>query len=241
MRTILQAILLAAALASLAQAQAQAPTPPVVMTNADAHADAPADRATLLVAVETHAPTAAAAAGDNAKRVRATLDTLRAIGLSRDQLGTFGYSVQPQYTRPKPGQDQNQISGYVARNTVRVEIRKVDDVGRAIDAALAGGANSIGALQFTATNADSARREALAKATAQAKGDAEVLARAAGGTLGPLLELTASGGGPIVRPVYAMKAMAGAAAADVTTPIDEGPITISVSVNARWQFIPANR
>jgi len=120
-----------------------------------------------------------------------------------------------------------------------LDIRKIDDVGRAIDAALAGGANSIGSLQFTASNADSARREALARATVQARGDAEVLARSAGGTLGPLIELTASGDNGI-RPIMYARAMAGGAAA-APTPIDAGPITISVSVSARWQFVPANR
>jgi uncharacterized protein len=122
---------------------------------------------------------------------------------------------------------------------VRVDIRKIDDVGRAIDAALAGGANSIGSLQFTASNADSARREALARATTQARGDAEVLARSAGGALGPLIELTASGDNGI-RPIMYARAMAGGAAA-APTPIDAGPITIAVTVNARWQFVPANR
>ena len=219
-------------LASPGQAQVAAPQPPAIVTSAEAHADAPADRAAILVAVETHASTAAAAAADNSRLTRATLDTLRTLGLSREQLGTFGYSVMPQYS-------QARVSGYVARNTIRVDIRRIDEVGKAIDAALAGGANSIGGLQFTASNADSARRDAYARATAQARGDAEALAKAAGGTLGPLLELTASGDNGARPVMYAARSMAGAAAAP--TPIDAGPITVNVSVNARWQFLPANR
>lgn len=229
---IVEIALLAPVLASPLWAQVAAPPPPAIVTNAEGHADAAADRATILVTVETHASTAAAAASDNSRLTRATLDTLRALGLSREQLGTFGYSVMPQYT-------QGKITGYVGRNTVRVDIRKIDDVGKSIDAALAGGANSIGGLQFTASNADSARRDALAKATAQARGDAEVLARAAGGTLGPLIELTASGDNGIRPMMFAGAVVRGAAAAP--TPIDAGPITVNVSVNARWQFLPTNR
>ena len=221
-----------AVLASPLRGQVAPPEPPAIVTSADAHADAVADRATVLVAVETHAPTAAAAAQDNARRTRSTLDTLRALGLTREQLGTSGYTVQPEYTRA-------QLTGYAARNTVRVDIRKLDDVGRVIDAALAGGANSIGGLQFTASNADSARRDAMARATAQARGDAEAVARAAGGTLGPLLELTATGNNGI-RPMMFARAAVGGAAVE-PTPIDAGPITVTVSVNARWQFVPANR
>jgi uncharacterized protein YggE len=231
-RIVAVAMLVSIALAWPVRAQVAAAQPPAIVTNAEAHSDVQADRATILVSVETHAPTAAAAGQDNARRTKSTLDTLRAMGLTREQLGTFGYTVQPEYTRQV-------VSGYVARNTVRVDIRKVDDVGRLIDAALAGGATSIGSLQFMASNADSARRDALARATVQAKADAEALARAAGGTLGSLLELTGTGdSGP--RPVmYAARGMAGAVA--TPTPIDAGPITISVSVNARWQFVPANR
>ena len=231
---IVEIAVLTTSLALALPARAQVATqPPAIVTNAEAHAEATADRATVLVAVETRAATAAAAAADNSRLTRATLDTLRAIGLPREQLGTFGYSVQPQYT-------QGKVTGYLARNTVRVDIRKIDDVGRAIDAALAGGATNIGSLQFTSSSADSARREALARATTQARGDAEVLARSAGGTLGPLLDLTASGDNGI-RPIMYARAASVAGAVAAPTPIDAGPIMISVSVNARWQFVPANR
>jgi uncharacterized protein len=228
MRTL--ALLALAALASRATSQQPSAPPPAIATSAEAHAEAPPDRATLLVAVETHAPTAAQAAADNARGVRATLDTLHALGFTREQLGTFGYTVQPQYNETK-------VTGYLARNSVRVDIHKLDDVGRVIDAALARGANSIGGLQFTASNEDSARRDAITHATAQARGDADVLARAAGGTLGPLLELTAINVGG-VRPLYSAPMFAAKAA---PTPIDAGPIMVVVSVQARWQFIPANR
>lgn len=219
-----------AVLASPVRAQVAPPQPPAIVTSADAHADVQADRAQLLVSVDTHGSTAAAAGSENSRITRATLDTLRATGLSREQLGTFGYNVEPQYN------NQAKVNGYMARNTVRVDIRKIDDVGRIIDAALAGGATSIGSLQFTASNVDSARREALARATAQARGDAEALARAAGGTLGPLLELT-GGGNNGFRP--AMMAVRGVSAGP--TPIDAGPVTVTVNVTTRWQFVPANR
>ena len=65
-------------------------------------------------------------------------------------------------------------------------------MGRVIDAALAKGANEISSLQFFSSKADSARSVALAAAVADAKAQAEVMARAAGGSLGQLLELNTS-------------------------------------------------
>ena len=82
------------------------------------------------------------------------------------------------------------VTGYTVTNTVRADVRRIDDVGKLIDAALAKGANEISSLQFYSSKADSARRAALAAAVADARADAEVLARAAGGTLGALVELS---------------------------------------------------
>ncbi len=61
-------------------------------------------------------------------------------------------------------------------------------------------------------------------------------------TLGPLLELTASTQGGI-RPVYGlqMQRITPALPAQAPTSVESGPITISVSVQARWQFVPSNQ
>jgi uncharacterized protein YggE len=119
-------------------------------------------------------------------------------------------------------------------NTVRADVRRLDDVGKMIDAALAKGANEISSLQFYSSKADSVRRVALAAAVANARADAEVLARAAGGSLGTLLELS-SGESPIRPPQpLVMSRMVDAKA----TPIESGDQTFSATVSARWQFVP---
>ena len=220
---------------SAAAQQPAPPRPPEIVTAGEAESTVPADRATLLVSVETNAPTAAAAAADNARRTKATLDTLRTLGLYKDQTGTLGYSVTPRYDYQQGKAPK--VEGYEARNTVKVDIRKIDDVGKVIDAALAGGANNIGSLQYSASNADSARRDALTRATAVARGDADALAKAAGGTLGPLMELSSDANtSRVFQNAPMMRAMAAPAA--VQTPAEPGPITVSVTVHTRWQFTP---
>jgi uncharacterized protein YggE len=61
------------------------------------------------------------------------------------------------------------------------------------------------------------------------------MARAAGGTLGSLIELGTADGGP--RPVYRMQVAMDAVRVAQPTPIEPGQQKIQVTVNGRWQFL----
>ena len=208
----------------------------VIATSATGEARVTPDRATVFVGVQTKGITAAAAGADNARRQRAILDTLRALGISGDRVSTMNYNVAPDMQYSPNGQTPPKVIGYTVTNTVRADVQKLDDVGRVIDAALAKGANEISSLQFFSSNADSARRAALATAVGNARTDAEALARAAGGSLGQLLELSTNEFP--VRPMQEM-AMGRVAMAQVKTPIEAGQQTVMATVSAKWVFVPA--
>lgn len=212
-------------------AQPSGPAPAQIVTTGTGEVRVAPDRATIFVGVQSRAGTAAAAAADNARRQRAILDTLRTLGLGPDQLSTMNFNVNPdiQYN---PNNQPPKVVGYTVTNTVRAEVRKLDDVARIIDASLAKGANEISGLQFYSSKADSARRSAMALAVANARADAETLARAAGGTLGALLELSTASS---IRPMA--EGMSVTAMARVATPIEPGQQSISASVTARWSFV----
>jgi uncharacterized protein YggE len=192
------------------------------------------DRAAIMLGVQSRATTVAQATADNARRQRGIIDTLRALGLGSDQITTVNFSVSPEMQYP-PNQTPK-VTGYVVNNTVRASLRRIEDVGRTIDAALTKGANEISGIEFTSSRADSARRAAIAEAVAHARADAEVMAKAAGGSLGQLLEV-ASGVEPI-RPFEATMARARVASA-APTPIEPGQLTVSATVTARWTFVPS--
>ena len=137
------------------------------------------DRATIQMSVQTRAPTAAAAAAENAAKQQSVLSALRALGLGNDQLSTVNYNVYPEQ-RYEPGKDPV-IIGYNVTNTILVDVRKLSQVGPAIDAALSHGANMITSLQFYASNTEAARRTAIQTAIEKARADAEAAAQAAGG------------------------------------------------------------
>jgi len=212
------------------------PPTPEISTSASGEARVQPDRASIQFAVETRPATAAKAGADNAKRQKAVLDTLKKLGLVEGQLSTSGYSVAPEmrYDGKQP-----QVVGYVARNVVQADVRRIEQAGMLIDAALGAGANVVNSLRFYSSKADEARRVALADAVAKARSDADAMARAAGGTLGTLLELSTAGSPRRVYGEEVAFARSAAGTADATpTPIDPGEQTISVFVSARWAFVP---
>jgi uncharacterized protein YggE len=206
--------------------------PPAIVTSATGEAKLTPDRAALYVGVQSRASSAAAAARDNALRQRAVIDTVVALGIARQQISTQSYSVSPE-TRLDPNTQKLSVTGYVVSNLVRIELQRIDQVAPLIDAAIAKGANQINSLDFFSSNPDSSRHRALADAIATARGDAEAMARAAGGSIGSLMELSTSDMGP--RPVFRAMGVANLAA---STPIEPGEQTVRVSVTARWQFVP---
>jgi hypothetical protein len=125
---------------------------------------------------------------------------------------------------------------YVASNMIIVETPRLDEVGRLIDTGLGAGATNIGSLQYDLVDRAALEREALADAVADARRQAEVMAEAAGGRLGDLLDLGTQAGQ--YTPFFAQEASMRMAAAAAPTPISAGSVTVSASVTARWRFVP---
>jgi len=248
-RIAIALVFLIAAHAS-AQAVTQSATPriPEITASGRGEVAITPDRATVLVSVESRAPSAAAAASANARRMSAVLDALRSAGLAQSEITTSMYTVgqDPRSMRIAPGTPgvPTLPVEFLARNSLRASVRRADDVGKVIDAALAAGATSIASVQFSSPNTDEARRNALGMAVAQAQRDADALAKAAGGSLGRLLSMSSSGiGGPVggySSDVYfsVEREMAMAGGTAFPTMINPRDLTVAVSVFGRWEFIP---
>ena len=185
--------------------------------------------------MQTRAATATEAAAQNATKQQAVLSALRALGLTNDQLSTVNYQVYPEQ-RYEQGKDPV-IVGYNVTNTIVADIRRLDQVGKVIDAALSHGANLISSLQFYASNTEASRRVAIGSAIQTARADAEAAARAAGGSLGALLEINVTGFIP-PQPRPLMMARVADAQAQ-STPINPGEETLAVDVLTRWRFVPS--
>lgn len=182
--------------------------------------DAVPDEARMSFGAETRRPTAQAAVAANADAMRRILNALRQAG--GRELATQWVSVYP--TTDETGQ----VTGYTASNSVSA-VSDIDDAPALIDAATEAGANQISGPGLTSSNAEQLYRRALADAVDQARANAEVLARAAGRSLGAITTIVEGGG---AQPLpYAERALDQAASA---TPIVPGTQETSATVSVTF-------
>jgi uncharacterized protein YggE len=215
-------ILLTALLPATGWGQAKAAASSVRAT-ADAVVTVKPDQAKIDIGVVTQAPTAEAAASQNAGQSQALLDKLRAAAGSKADIRTISYSVAPNYQYPRDG-GKPTITGYTATNTVEVTTSDLGGVGKLIDAATQGGANQIQSLRFGLQDEKPARAQALRAAAKEARSNAEAMASSLGLTLGPVISLE-QGTPEVIRPRMAM-----AAAQVASTPVEPGAVEVHATV-----------
>ncbi len=182
------------------------------------------DIARLTVSVTTNAPHQADAARNNATQATALLKALKAAGIASDDIQTSGYTVQPQYEYPKDGKQV--LNGYQVTNSMDVTIRNLDKIGAIIDKAVQSGATQIDGPNYDLANRSQGEGEALTAAIANARSKADLMAGAAGVSLGKLTSLTEDSAPRVVPLVFAREAMADAP----STPISTQKITVTADV-----------
>jgi len=235
-RTSAWAIVVFGLVGSAGQARAQdsRPATPQIVTTSVGEVRVSPDRATISLGVQSRATTAAEAAVQNSRKQRAVIDAIKAKGIPPEQITTSNFSVIPETRYDREGQAAPKTTSYLVVNTVTAEIRKIDQVGPVIDVALAAGANQVNSLTFGVTAADSVRRVALAAAVAKSRADADVMARAAGGSVGSLLEITAMESySPPMPMAYSMAK----SEANQGVPVEPGQESIRATITARWSFV----
>ncbi|MHB1861501.1 MAG: SIMPL domain-containing protein [Gemmatimonadaceae bacterium] len=229
-------LVLVASVRSLSAQGTQAPPlGPIITTTAHGEATLIPDRAQISLGVQSRAVSATAAASENARKQDSVIAGLRSIGIRDSQISTQNYSVTPETRYDKDGQAPRTVS-YLVANTVRVDISDLHLVGKIIDMSLDHGANQVSSIGFFSSQRQHAVETAVATAVSSAKSQATVMAVAAGGRLGPLLQLSNDGQNYQPQPEVAFRAMAVNSAPE--TPILAGQQTVTATVTASWRFIP---
>ena len=205
----------------LAGAQDAAAGDDTVTASGVGSATAVPNEAQMSFGVESRAPTARGAVAANADAMRKVINALRQARAR--EIATQWVSVYP------VSRDDGGVDGYSASNSVSA-VSDVDDAASLIDAAVEAGANSISGPGLSSSSSEELYREALAKAVDGARERAQVLAKAAGRSLGEITAIV-EGSGAMPLP-YAERA-----ALDASTPIvageQETTATVSVTFSLR--------
>jgi uncharacterized protein YggE len=230
--TALIAVILLATIAWTGVAPAQSDDSKVrtIVVSGDGEVQATPDQATLDLAIETHAATAAEAAALNGSLAQKVRAALKAKLADKGTMWTGGYSLNPDYNEPRNG-EAAKIIGYRAQNSITVQTPALEIVGPLIDAAIAAGANQVNSLDYGLRDNGKARGEAIAEAAKDAQAQAEALAAALGVKLGQVLKATTEGE---PRPVPMMRMQAFAAARGGATPIEAGQVTVPATVSLTY-------
>jgi uncharacterized protein len=243
LKSFVTVVLLACLIGSAVVAQTTAAGPsarePEITASGRGEVRLPPTYAILTVNVTTRATAAVEAAFQNARRVEAITSALRRAGLSEKDITTAGYRLEQNYEHPRNAEPRP--AGFSAHTTIRAEVRSLENLGRVIDAAIAGGATGVSGIHFLASNTEEARRSAMAEAVRQAKADAEVLARAAGGSLGRLIALNSGGiSQPLRRDMSDLQLQSVVLAAGGfagPTNIVPAELNVTAFASGRWEFI----
>ena len=216
---------LALCLAAGPLAAQEAPPRQITVTGV-AEADAVPDLATVTAGVDTRAATAAEALAANSEAMTAVFAALDAAGIERRDLQTSQLNINPIYEPYREGAEEAQkVVGYEASNMVTVRVRAIDNLGEVIDELTKAGSNRLYGIGFEVSEPKAHLDAAREKAVADARGKADLFARAAGVTLGPVLAIreTEQIPGPIMM-------RAEAAMADAAPPVAEGTVTLQAQV-----------
>jgi uncharacterized protein len=214
-------------------APAQTMPPPAISVTGEANVSVAPDQAQIEGGVTSDAKTAREASDANNAAMGKVLLALKGAGIDEKDYQTSRLSLQPQFATPSKVTERAGIVSFRASNRVMVRIRDVTKVAGIIDVLVGAGANEIGGINFTVTQASKHLDEAREKAIADARRKAEIYAKAAGVTLGEPISISEEGAPtPVFRGKMAAPMAAGAAVA-------QGEETLSVTVSVSWAIKPA--
>jgi uncharacterized protein len=172
------------------------------------------DVAFVTLGVESRQPVLADARAAVSAAADRVLALTRELKIDPRYVDSTRLQVQPEY-RWNDKDSQRVLLGYMVSRQIEVELRDLDQLGPLLERAVTAGANQVGEARLDSIKRKELERDALVRAVADARLNAEALVKAAGAQLGPVRSLSASADPPVM-PLYRERAMMSQAA-------DQGP------------------
>ncbi len=192
------------------------------------------DQMILNLTSELKSDTSAAALNDVNAAISKVLAALEGLGVEKRDISTQQVSVQPDTTySDKTGQ---RITGYIARQSLKVVIRDLPKSGEVISKVVAVGGDDlrVDSTQMRVSNKNAALDQAREKAMKAALAKAELYAKTGDRALGPVLKIAEEGASGTVSATSPYRdALDGTAG---RTPVEPGEQTIKVQVTVVWRM-----
>lgn len=187
------------------------------------------DIAYIYIGVHTENAEASKAVAENTSRSQKVTEALKKFNIAAKDIQTTNFSIYPQ----QQFDPQGKVIGvlYVVDNTVYVALRDLTKIGDLLDAVVNAGANSISGISFDVEDKTAALAEARAAAVEDARKQAEELAKAAGVTLGEVLNISTYALTPY--PIYDGRG-GGGVAVQAAVPIAPGQTVLQVDVSITY-------
>ncbi len=235
--SVLVVIFMMAAVCSVSAASSDTTNPNVIHSSGSGTVTGTPDRVQITFSVQTENADVKTAQEDNAARMTQIINALVGAGISRDALKTTGYTITPVY-EDSTGLMSPKVRTYQVTNTLQVTLGDVSRAGEIIDLAVANGANQVSSIQFMLSDAQALalRSDALKKAVANARADADTVAGALGVNITGLETIDISQGyTPVVYANYQMDSLSAGKSA-VPTPIQAGDVTVTAQVSITYTY-----
>ncbi len=236
----LMSMLVATGVASAAEPQ-HAPHehhPRTISVSGQGEIQAEPDRASVTLGVEARKPKLEEARADVQKTVDAVLKLTRDLKIDPKYVRATRVNVQPEYNWDNNARERHLIGYYVSRQ-IEIDLRDLDKLGQLLERAVDLGVNQIGDPQLDSSKRRDLEREALAKAVADARLNAEAVAKAAGARLGSPRTIAANSGfTPPPTPLTRQKVMMAEAASDTAAQsYQSGQMAFTGTVQVEFDLI----
>lgn len=198
------------------------------------------DRAQIVLAVDTSNIVLKEAEKETNRIVSAYLAELKSLGLKEEQISTAGVSINPEFTWDDKARRQKLVS-YHARREIDLRIDNLQQVGDVILKATAVGVTQVNPPVLESSKAKELSRQALVKATEDARAKAQLLADTLGVKLGAVRSISANDNSapPVMYKAMMVRSMAmdAAPSGNEQMGFTTGEIKYSATVNADFDLI----
>lgn len=201
----------------------------IISVNGNGTIIAKPDIAYIQIGYEAKNKEALAAQNEAKTKMAEIIKLIKAQGIKEADIKTVNVSLYKTADYVKEVKNEY----YIASNSVEVTVRNIDSVGSLIDVAVKGGSNQLGSVRFAVENQEKYHLEAIKLAIKNAGNKATTIADVIGVSISKPSRVTENSysGGIIYR-----EAASFAKAADVSTPVEVGTVTITADVNIEYKY-----